>query len=74
VSPDITSLMPIALRAIDMGQAHVRTHQPRLVTPRGDRDMITDVDLAVERMIREFLAEATPAMELLGTPVPLTLK
>ncbi|MGH3708840.1 MAG: inositol monophosphatase family protein [Pseudonocardiaceae bacterium] len=66
MSPDLTSLMPIARHAIDLGEAHVRTHQPRLITPKGDRDMMTDVDLAVERMIREFLAEATPAIGFLG--------
>lgn len=27
--PDLASLMPIALQAIDMGEAHVRSHQPR---------------------------------------------
>lgn len=66
MSPDLTSLMPIAQHAIEMGEAHVRTHQPRLITPKGDRDMITDVDLAVERMIRDFLAQATPAIGFLG--------
>lgn len=66
MSPDLTSLMPIALQAIDVAQAHVRTHQPTLITPKGDRDMATDVDLAVERMIREFLAQATPAIGFLG--------
>ncbi|MEO7194236.1 MAG: hypothetical protein ABIZ05_05345 [Pseudonocardiaceae bacterium] len=33
-----------------------RTHQPKHIRPKGDRDMATDVDLTVERMIREFLA------------------
>jgi myo-inositol-1(or 4)-monophosphatase len=47
VSPDLSSLMPIALRAIALGEAHVHAHHPRLVTSKGDRDMVTDVDLAI---------------------------
>jgi myo-inositol-1(or 4)-monophosphatase len=66
VSPDLTSLMPIALRAVDLGEAHVRAHHPRLVTSKGDRDMVTDVDLAVERMIRDFLTDTTPEVPFLG--------
>ncbi|MGH3867778.1 MAG: inositol monophosphatase family protein [Pseudonocardiaceae bacterium] len=66
MSPDLTSLTLVALHAVDLAEAHVRTHQPRLVTPKGDRDMTTDVDLAVERMICEFLAKATPAFGFFG--------
>ncbi len=75
MTPDLTSLMPIALQAIGLGEAHVRTHQPRLVTSKGDRDMVTDVDLAVEHMIRDLLADTTPTIPFLGeeeggTPAP----
>lgn len=66
MNPDLTVLLPIALQAIEIGEAHVRTHPPTGITPKGDRDMITDVDLAVERMIGEFLAQATPAIGFLG--------
>lgn len=66
MSPDLTSLMPVALRAMDLAEEYVRIHEPGLVTAKGDRDMVTDVDLAVERMVREFLAEATPAVGFLG--------
>lgn len=34
MSPDLTSLTLVALQAVDLAEAHVRTHQPRLVTPR----------------------------------------
>ncbi|MGH3769312.1 MAG: inositol monophosphatase family protein [Pseudonocardiaceae bacterium] len=66
MKPDLTSLVPVALRAMDMAETHVRTHQPSQVRPKGDRDMATDVDLAVERMIREFLSQATPTVGFLG--------
>lgn len=36
--------MLVALQAVDLAEAHVRTHQPRLVTPKGDRDMTTDIE------------------------------
>lgn len=65
MSPDLTSLRLVALQAMNLAEAHVRTHQPRLVIPKGDRDMATDVDLAIERMTREFLAETTPTIGFL---------
>ena len=36
------------------------------VTAKGDRDMVTEVDLAVERTVREYLAEVTPEIGFLG--------
>ncbi len=66
MTSDLASLMSVALRAMDLAEAHVRTHAPGLVTPKGDRDMATAVDLAIERMVREFLSEATPAIGFLG--------
>lgn len=66
MSPDLTSLLSIALQAIEIGEAHVRSHPPTGITPKGDRDVITDVDLAVERMLGEFLAQVTPAIGFLG--------
>lgn len=66
MSPDLTSLTFVALQAMDLAETHVRTHRPGLLIPKGDRDMATDVDLAVERMIREFLAQATSAVGFQG--------
>ncbi|MDX6738371.1 inositol monophosphatase family protein [Actinocorallia sp. A-T 12471] len=36
------------------------------VREKGDRDMVTETDLAVERMVRGFLAERTPGIAVLG--------
>ncbi len=66
MSPNLPSLTLVAQQAMDLAEAHVRTHKPRLVIPKGDRDMTTDVDLAIERMIRKFLTKTTPTIGFLG--------
>lgn len=37
-----------------------------VVTPKGDRDMVTSVDVNVERAMRAYLREATPDIGFLG--------
>jgi myo-inositol-1(or 4)-monophosphatase len=66
VTPDLAALQTVALRAMDLAEAHVLTHRPRQVTSKGDRDMVTDVDLAVEHTVRDFLIRETPAIGVLG--------
>jgi myo-inositol-1(or 4)-monophosphatase len=44
----------------------VRTRAPGLVTAKGDRDMASEVDYAVERAVRDHLRERTPDIAVLG--------
>ncbi|MFF5082083.1 inositol monophosphatase family protein [Actinoplanes sp. NPDC000266] len=44
----------------------MRTMQPGLLTAKGDRDMASEVDYAVEDRVRTFLAEHTPEIGFLG--------
>lgn len=72
-------LLPVAREAADVAAQLFRSHQPQLVMAKGDRDMVTEVDLAIERTVRLFLAERTPAIAMLaeeegvsGDPTGLT--
>lgn len=44
----------------------VRSHAPHTFTFKGDRDITSDVDLAVEKLVRGILCERTPDVEFLG--------
>ena len=58
--------MAIAHEAVDLAADIVRTRQPGSVTEKQDRDMVSEVDLAVERVLRKHLEAATPEIGVLG--------
>jgi myo-inositol-1(or 4)-monophosphatase len=60
------SLLPVALEAVTLASDLVRTRMPGLLTAKGDRDMASEVDYAVEHAVREFLLERTPDVAFLG--------
>ncbi|ALG08744.1 inositol monophosphatase family protein [Kibdelosporangium phytohabitans] len=63
---DHAELMPIASQAVSMARKIIQQRAPVSVTAKGDRDMVTDVDLAVEDAVRDFLARETPDIRLVG--------
>ncbi|BCY05054.1 inositol monophosphatase family protein [Actinoplanes sp. L3-i22] len=63
---DYADLLPIAHQAVDLAQRIIRTMQPGVLTAKGDRDMASEVDFAVEAQVRAFLAEQTPDIGFLG--------
>jgi myo-inositol-1(or 4)-monophosphatase len=63
---DYRSLLPIAREAVAIAHRIVSSRSPFSVTAKGERDMVTDVDLAVEDAVREFLARETPHIGILG--------
>ncbi|RZQ61218.1 inositol monophosphatase family protein [Amycolatopsis suaedae] len=63
---DWAGLLPVARAAVALGTRIVAERAPRSVTAKGDRDLVTDVDLAVEDAVRGFLARETPGIGLLG--------
>jgi myo-inositol-1(or 4)-monophosphatase len=63
---DPGSLLPVALRAADIASDLIRTRPPASVTEKSDRDLVSDVDLAIERAVRGYLHEATPDTGFLG--------
>jgi myo-inositol-1(or 4)-monophosphatase len=66
MTPDPGSLLPVAFHAADTASEMMRTRRPASVTEKSDRDLVSDVDLAIERAIRGYLGEATPDIGFLG--------
>ena len=66
MTPDPGSLLPVAFHAADTASEMMRTQRPVLVTEKSDRDLVSDVNLAIERAIRSYLREATPGIGFLG--------
>ena len=66
MTADPGALLPVAFQAADMASEMMRTRRPASVTEKSDRDLVSDVDLAIERAIRSHLHEATPGIGFLG--------
>lgn len=66
------ALLPVALQAAQIAGDLVRTRVPGLLTAKGDRDMASEVDYAVERAVRDFLKERTPDIAILGEEEGIT--
>ena len=62
----IQELFEIAWQATQIGASTLKQSQPESVRHKGDRDLVTDVDLAIQRDIADFLAKTTPDIELLA--------
>lgn len=58
--------LAIARRATAEAAEVIRTHAPGKLTEKGDRDPASEVDLAVERFVRDFLHNKTPEIGFLG--------
>lgn len=69
---DLPELQETAHRAVDLGRDLVRRLPAGQLTAKGERDMASEVDFAVERAIRCFLAEQTPDIALLGEEAGMT--
>ena len=63
---DLMALLNTALEAADVASAVVTGRDPGDLTPKGDRDLTSEVDYAVERAVRDFLRARTPAIGFLG--------
>jgi myo-inositol-1(or 4)-monophosphatase len=53
---DPAALLPVAFHAAETAREIMRTQRPVSVTEKSDRDLVSDVDVAIERAIRGFLA------------------
>lgn len=69
---DPRALLPVAEQAVNIATEIVRTMLPGAVTAKGDRDMATEVDYAVEHAVRDFLTRETPEIGFLGEEEGLT--
>lgn len=59
-------LLPVAVEAAALAAGLIRTRAPGVLTAKGDRDLASEVDFAVEHVVRGFLAERTPEVDFLG--------
>jgi len=59
-------LLATACRAMDIAREMFLTHSPGQLTAKGDRDMASEVDYAIERRLAAYLRTATPDIGFLG--------
>jgi myo-inositol-1(or 4)-monophosphatase len=69
---DLMPLLNTALEAVDVAAAVVTGRDPGDLTPKGDRDLTSEVDYAVERSVRDFLHARTPDIGFLGEEEGMT--
>ncbi|SDX26484.1 myo-inositol-1(or 4)-monophosphatase [Amycolatopsis xylanica] len=63
---DLAELLAIAREAVEVGYRLITTSGPGVVREKGDRDLVTDLDIQVQQHIRAYLEQATPDIEFLG--------
>ncbi|WP_203856183.1 inositol monophosphatase family protein [Plantactinospora mayteni] len=63
---DLDAWLAVARAAVACAAAYVRDHLPGAVAAKGDRDLVSDVDLAVERLVRDFLHQHAPGVAFGG--------
>lgn len=59
-------LLVLAKQATAMASELIRSTAPHILTQKGDRDIVSDVDVAVEQLVRGFLRRHTPELGFLG--------
>jgi myo-inositol-1(or 4)-monophosphatase len=63
---DTGTLLAAATRAMDTAAEMARHHKPASARAKGDRDMVTDLDVEIERAVRASLQQDAPHVAFLG--------
>ncbi|GAA1022088.1 MULTISPECIES: inositol monophosphatase family protein [Amycolatopsis] len=63
---DLDAMLAVAQEAVEIGRKLMTTQRPGEVHAKGDRDLVTDLDLRIQREVQAFLAHATPEIGFLG--------
>jgi myo-inositol-1(or 4)-monophosphatase len=63
---NLDELLTIAQEAVEIGRKLMATSGPGKIHEKGDRDLVTDLDLQIQREIRANLEKATPDFDFLG--------
>ncbi|MFW6695797.1 inositol monophosphatase family protein [Streptomyces sp. MAR4 CNX-425] len=63
---DLPDLLKIADGAVELARSIVVSRDPGEITAKGDRDMASEVDFAVEASVRHYLADLTPDISFVG--------
>jgi len=58
--------LPVAAEAMDLASDIIRARGPEVVMAKGDRDMVSDIDVQIERAVRGFLHQRLPEVGFLG--------
>jgi myo-inositol-1(or 4)-monophosphatase len=66
VTDDLAHFMTIAQQAVGLGYDLVKNTTPSEIRLKGDRDVVTEVDLRIEQEVRAYLDRATPDFGFLG--------
>ena len=64
--PDLDHALASAQSVVNLAVNHALTHKPTQVRCKGDRDIVTNVDLAVEKLIRDRLSGWHPDVGFVG--------
>ncbi|ONI71185.1 fructose 1,6-bisphosphatase [Actinosynnema sp. ALI-1.44] len=64
--PSLGDALTVAQRAMDLAVHHALSHRPTHITTKGDRDVVTNIDVAVENLIRDRLSDWDPAVGFVG--------
>jgi len=62
----MADLLAVAQEAVTVAADLIRTRTAGALTPKGERDMASELDFAVERAVRNLLAQRTPGIGFLG--------
>ena len=62
----IRGLLPMATQAMDIAAEIIRDQVPSVIRAKGDRDMVSDIDVQIERAVRGFMHERTPDIGFMG--------
>lgn len=63
---DLPDLLKIADGAVELARSLIISRDPGEITAKGDRDMASEVDFAVEAAVRDHLNRLTPDISFLG--------
>ncbi|HET9142264.1 inositol monophosphatase family protein [Actinophytocola sp.] len=63
---ELSGLVEVAQHAVGLGEELMHAARPREVRHKGDRDVVTELDLRVEERVREYLERVTPGIGFLG--------
>jgi myo-inositol-1(or 4)-monophosphatase len=65
MNDDLKPLLALANEALDLARPHL-LNQPAEISAKTERDMVTDIDVAIERDLRSFLRRRAPHVGFVG--------
>jgi myo-inositol-1(or 4)-monophosphatase len=63
---DLNHLLAVAQEAVEIGAKLMTTSAPGVVSAKGDRDYVSELDVQIQHEIRDYLHRATPDFDFLG--------